>query len=126
MPPCCSHKREPTTWETTSNSCASNTFIIYVFNYISIPTSLCKTEKFNCTSPKNYPCFSYSRHCVFEKDTIPLDLSCIIPTETGVSQSESFSSPQNKYTVEKLLKLYKVRWSVGAAEVVEQLGADDY
>lgn len=123
MPPCCSHRREPTTQETTSNSCASNTFIIYVFNYISIPTSMRKTEKFKHTPPKNYPCFSYSRHWIFEKDTVPLDLSGIIPTEICVSHSGS-SFPLLKVSTlqKKLLKLYKVRGSAGAAVVIEQLG----
>lgn len=129
MPPCCSHRREPTTQETTSTSCASNTFIIYVFNYISIPTTMCKTEKFKHTPPKNYTCFSYSRHWIFEKDIIPLHLSGIIPTEifwARVRSGSPFSLLIMNMLQKKLLKLYEVRCSAGAAMVIEQLGADDY
>lgn len=67
---------------------------------------MCKTEKFKHTPPKNYPCFSCRGHCVFKKDTVPLDLSGIIHTEICVSQRGS-PFPLLKMSIlrKKLLKL---------------------
>lgn len=125
MPPCCSHRHNPTTQETTSNFCASNTFIIYVFNYISIPTSMCKTEKCKHTLPKNYPCFSCSSNCVLEKEVTPLGQSGIIPTELRVSQSgKPFPLLKMNMLQKKLLKLCKAGDSASAIVFTEQLGAD--
>lgn len=61
-----------------------------------------KTEKFKHPPPKNYACFSYSRHCIFEKDTVPLDLSGAIPTEICELVWELFSPPENEHTTRKI------------------------